>query len=253
MNKTEAMLKVEERIGQNLEVFLYEEYHDNRKTVYQIADDLKMNRNTLNAWFYRLKIPTRSGSEAAKLRYEGTTLKDRQEITKNARKKIDEYIKNGDFWLKGRFGEDNNAKCPKARQKISEYKKRNNPMHNEEYAMKMRVSMEQVLRDRATRQELLFKEGIEGIGYLPKFQHAEYKAIIDFAFLDEKLGIEIDGEAHTKIRSVVEKDKIRDKGLKDRGWIILRFPNYRIENDINNVLDEVVRVLDDLRREDMTG
>lgn len=240
MNKTKAMRRVEENIGRELIDFLQEEYHGKRKTIYEIADEIKVKRPTLNAWFKRLGIPTRNLSEAAHLRYENTSPEYRREITRNANKRVDEIIREGNFWLRGKFGEDNNAKKPEARRKISEYKKKNNPMHVEKYAMKMRVSMEQVLRDRATKHELLFKEAIEGRGYFPKFQHAEYKAVIDFAFIDEKIGIEIDGDVHYLNQAVREKDRKRDDGLRERGWEIIRFSNERIESDINNVIKEVI-------------
>lgn len=240
VNKTNAMRRVEERIGRELVGFLHEEYHTKRKTLYEIADELEIKRPTLTTWFKRLNIPTRSLSEAAHVRYENTTPEYRRELTRNANKKVSEIIEEGNFWLRGKYGEENNAKKPEARRKISEYKKKHNPMHIEEYAMKMRVSMEQVLRDRATIQELIFKKAIEEKGYFPKFQHAEYKAVIDFAFIDEKIGIEIDGDAHYLNRVVREKDRIRDKGLKNRGWEIIRFSNERIDTDLDNVVKEVV-------------
>lgn len=248
MNKTKAMLEVEATIGQELIEFLHKEYRENKKTIYEIADEINVKRPTLNAWFTRLKIPTRNFKEAAKIRYEDTSSEYRKALTRNANKRVDEIIAEGNFWLRGKFGEENNAKKPEARRKISEYKKKNNPMHVEEYAMKMRVSMEQVLRDRATEHELIFKKAIEERGYFPKFQHAEYKAVIDFAFIDEKVGIEIDGEVHFDVDNVKEKDIIRDKGLKERGWTIIRISNARVETDIDNVINEVIDVLEEVKK-----
>ena len=47
--------------------------------------------------------------------------------------------------------------------------------------------------------------------------------ILDFAFPNEKLGIECDGELwHEKCRNR-EDDRIRDEYLRKRGWKILRF------------------------------
>ena len=243
MNKTKMMRQVENRVGRELSEFLYEEYHTKRKTIHEVANEIEVKTPTLNSWFKKLNIPTRDSSEAAHVRYENTTSEYRRALTESARRKVGEYIAAGDFWLKGKFGEDNNAKRPEARRKISEHMKKNNPMHVEEYAMKMRVSMEQVLRNRATEHELIFKKAIESRGYFPKFQHAEYKAVIDFAFIDEKVGIEIDGKPHYLNQYSREKDKLRDERLRERGWKIIRFSNERIETDIDNVVREVINIV----------
>lgn len=244
MSKTTAMLRIEKEIGVELRCYLIQEYHQNKKAVGVIADEIGVKRSTLLSWFIRLDIPRRNQSEAAEVRYVGTTVEYRKSLTRNANKTVDEIISKGEFWLRGKFGEENNAKNPEARRKISEFKKRNNPMHIEEYAMKMRKSMEQVLRDRATPQELRFKQGIESREYFPKFQHAEYKAVIDFAFISKKLGIEIDGEPHYLNQFQKEKDRLRDQGLEERGWTIVRYTNDQIESDLDGVLEEVIELVD---------
>lgn len=249
VSKTKYMLTVEDSLGRNLEDYLQEEYHSNKKTIEEISKDIGVKNNTLKSWFIKLGIPTRNLSEAAKLRYEGTSLEYRQSITNNARKVIDEHIEAGTFWLRGISGEDSPTKRPDVRKKNSEHKKKHNPMFNEKHAMKMRQSMEQVLRDRATKHELLFKEAIEARGYYPKFQHAEYKAVIDFAFVDKKIGIEIDGDIHYMNTVVREKDVSRDEGLRERGWEIIRIPNKTIEDDLDNVIDHVIKVVDEKESE----
>lgn len=243
MKKTPKMHGVEKKFGVDIGEFLYMEYVENKRSITDISEEIQVNPATVSRWFSIFNVPVRDTREAAKARYEYTTETYRKELTKNARKRIDEIIENGDFWLKGKFGDENNAKKPEARRKISEFKKKNNPMRIEEHAMKMRKSMEQILRDRATIQELKFKEKIETKGYFPKFQHAEYKAVIDFAFIDLKIGIEIDGDVHLTNQAVKEKDRIRDEGLRERGWHILRFSNERIDSDIDAVIEEVIEIV----------
>lgn len=249
MRKTKYMLRVEESLGLNLEEYLREEYHNNKKTIAEISKDIGVKNATLKSWFGKLGIPTRNLSEAAKVRYEGTSLEYRQNLTRGARKVVDKHIKEGTFWLRGISGEHSPTKRPEVRKKNSEHKKKHNPMFIEKHAMKMRKSMEQVLRDRATIHELLFKEAIEARGYYPKFQHAEYKAVLDFAFIDKKIGIEIDGDVHYLNSTVREKDEIRDKGLKERGWEIIRIPNKTVEVDLDNVIDYVIKIVDEKESE----
>lgn len=245
MGKTRYMLSVEESIGRKLEEYLQEEYSVRKKTISEISRDIGVKCVTLKSWFTKLGIPTRNLSEAAKLRYEGTTLEYRQNLTSSARKVVDEHIEAGTFWLRGVSGEDSPTKRPEVRKKNSEHKKKHNPMFDEKHAMKMRKSMERVLRDRATEHELIFKKAIEMRGYFPKFQHAEFKAVLDFAFVDKKIGIEIDGDIHYRNKAVREKDDIRDKGLKERGWEIIRISNSAVEDDLESVLDYVIKIVDE--------
>lgn len=249
LNKTKYMLQVEEAIGVKLEDYLQEEYHQSKKTISDISKEINVKNVTLKKWFKRLDVPLRSTSEAAKLRYEGTSIEYRRNLTNNAREVINEHIEAGTFWLKGLSGEDSPTKRPEVRKRNSEHKKKYNPMFKEEHAMKMRKSMEQVLRDRATKHELIFKEAIESKGYLPKFQHAEYKAVLDFAFVDKKLGIEIDGDIHYLHTTVREKDKVRDAGLEERGWEIIRIPNKSVEEDLDKMVNLVIKKYDEKESE----
>ncbi len=243
MKKTPKMVEIEKRFGVNIDEFLYMEYVENKRTIDDISEELQVNPATIRRWFTLFKVPVRNLREAALVRFENTSEAYRKEITKNAHKKVEEIIQGGDFWLKGKFGDENNAKKPEARKKISDFKKKNNPMHVEEYAMKMRKSMEQVLRDRATPQELKFKEGIEARGLFPRFQHAEYKAIIDFAFISKKIGIEIDGEPHYLNQIRKERDRLRDQRLAERGWKIIRFTNDQVDNDLDSLLEVVIELV----------
>jgi very-short-patch-repair endonuclease len=53
-------------------------------------------------------------------------------------------------------------------------------------------------------------------------QHQFSKYCLDFAILDCKINLEIDGEQHYNETRVIEKDKSRDEYMIDRGWKIIR-------------------------------
>lgn len=244
MSKTTLMIDTEKRLSRDLKELLTELYHEERLTINEIANKINVRPATLKSWFKRLNIPTRSRSEASLVRFSNTSPEYRKAITREAHKKVNDIIDAGEFWLGGRV---KGTMSEEESQSISERMSNNNPMKKEKHAMKMRISMESVLRERATPQESKFKEAIESEGYFPKFQHAEYKAVLDFAFLEEKVGIEIDGDAHYLNKAVREKDRKRDEGLKTLGWEIIRIPNKEVENNLSETIAEVIATVERVR------
>lgn len=53
-------------------------------------------------------------------------------------------------------------------------------------------------------------------------QHQFSKYCLDFAILDRKINLEIDGEQHYNETRVIEKDKSRDEYMIGNGWKIIR-------------------------------
>lgn len=249
MIKTKSMLRVEDQIGEDIRDYLFKKYWEEDATTTEIGEALGIASCTVSSWFKKLGITARDRSEASVVRFSKTSEEDRKAITRSANEVVRETIKTGDFWLKGAEpGENNVAKRPEVRKKISEYRKINNPMFDEQHASKMRASMEEVMRKRATPQEKIFKTAIEKLGYYPKFQHAETKCILDFAFVDLKIGIEIDGIRHVTFPSVREKDEKRDTTLESEGWILLRFFNSEIENNLGECLRDVIEIVEANKR-----
>jgi very-short-patch-repair endonuclease/predicted transcriptional regulator len=249
MNKTRQMLKIEEVVGEDIRDFLFKKYWQENLTTTEIGEMLGVTSGTISSWFKRLGINARDRSQASFVRFSKTSEEERKAITKAANEKVREIIINGEFWLKGGIpGENNQAKQPEARRKNSEYHKKFNPMFNEESARKMRKSMESVMRKRATKHELLFKKALEKLGYFPKFQHAECTSILDFAFVDLKIGIELDGFSHMIHETRREKDIKQDEELEREGWIILRFFNSEIEDHLGECLREVIELVESNKR-----
>ena len=66
---------------------------------------------------------------------------------------------------------------------------------------------------------------------------------IDFAFPQLKVAIEADGEEWHASSEDIQHDKIRDSQLASQGWIVLRFTEQEIEDQIENVVNVIARVL----------
>ncbi|WP_280949671.1 DUF559 domain-containing protein [Methylopila sp. 73B] len=68
--------------------------------------------------------------------------------------------------------------------------------------------------------------------------------VADFAFLRQKLIVEIDGGQHA---FEAERDDQRDAALSALGFRTLRFWNVDVDENIDGVLETIVRALDERR------
>jgi very-short-patch-repair endonuclease len=92
--------------------------------------------------------------------------------------------------------------------------------------------------------EKIFREQLENKeikGWIQEYPIKRYS--LDFAFLEKKIDIEIDGETHN-ISSVAIKDTERDITLSKMGWKIIRIKAKDIRNNIVLVMDFIMKELD---------
>lgn len=94
--------------------------------------------------------------------------------------------------------------------------------------------------ERMSRPEKKFYGLLKSNGILEKYK-IKYglsvsKYFLDFAFLDYKIDVEIDGVQHIRNESNINHDKIRDKFLTDEGWSVYRISVKELE-DQNIILD----------------
>lgn len=96
------------------------------------------------------------------------------------------------------------------------------------------------LRNNPTPQEEKLWEYLKGkrIGSKFRRQHSVGGYILDFYNHEKKFIIEIDGGVHIS-NEAREYDAVRDKYFTDLGYVILRFPNYEIDNNIDEVLMQI--------------
>ena len=73
-------------------------------------------------------------------------------------------------------------------------------------------------------------------------QHGVGPFIADFYHAPSKTIIELDGEIHTDPKVRID-DKEREEYLKGCGYNIIRFHNYHVFNDLNDVLKIILRTV----------
>lgn len=84
----------------------------------------------------------------------------------------------------------------------------------------------------------LKEENIIGWEYRYRTGIYEY----DFAFINKKLDVEIDGSTHnhSKVKKI---DKRRDEWSKERGWTVIRFSAQEVKLNINKCISELKKYL----------
>lgn len=88
-------------------------------------------------------------------------------------------------------------------------------------------------------EELLWNALCEQqIGYKIRRQHIVSQYILDFAYLDNRLAIELDGGYHNKEDQQYD-DAVRTKNLEELGWRVLRFTNAEVFHDLESVLSQI--------------
>jgi very-short-patch-repair endonuclease len=96
--------------------------------------------------------------------------------------------------------------------------------------------------NRRSFPEEFFFEGLrineiqEKYTFIEKLSVGKY--FLDFALIDLKLDIEIDGAQHTRSPEAIEHDRIRDNFLREKGWIIYRISWQELRNTPDQVWDE---------------
>ncbi len=71
-------------------------------------------------------------------------------------------------------------------------------------------------------------------------QHPVGNYILDFACIEARLAIEVDGSQHSEMKS---QDNLRTAWLETQGWKVLRFWNNEVLQNIEGVLEKVLNTL----------
>ena len=107
------------------------------------------------------------------------------------------------------------------------------------------IQLSKNLRNNMTKQEIILwqylkQRQIFGIKFRRQAPIGNY--ICDFVSFEKKIVIEIDGGQHN-FGSQKEKDLSRDEILKSQGFIVLRFWNTDIDNNIEGVIKKIKEIV----------
>jgi primosomal protein N' (replication factor Y) len=84
---------------------------------------------------------------------------------------------------------------------------------------------------------------LDALGVTFRRQHAIPPYIADFACVELRLVIEVDGGQHGEAR-----DASRDAAMREAGWLVLRFWNNEVMENLEGVLQRIAEVTAALRQ-----
>ena len=184
------------------------------KTMKQISEELHIVRISLMRLCKEYGIKTRTISEDNHRRYSTMTKEQIKEQTKKANEGIRELFKN--------------------------------PQWKEEQIKKVMEAQ----NFKRSAPELLFEKLMNKNGYYPIAQYTEGMAgfLIDFAFPEIKLAIEIDGEYWHSLEKTQKRDRQKNYllGVK-KGWELIRIPASDFTNNSDHYIWEVIQTIETLK------
>jgi very-short-patch-repair endonuclease len=81
-----------------------------------------------------------------------------------------------------------------------------------------------------------------GKKYSIKREYSFFPYFIDFAFLNEKVAVEIDGSQHL-LPERKKRDNEKDELLISSGWTIVRIAEHKLKTEINAVFNDIEKIL----------
>ena len=106
--------------------------------------------------------------------------------------------------------------------------------HIKTFSRKLRIEMTDA------EKHLWLRIRMQQLGVKFRRQHPVGSYILDFACVELKLALELDGGQHAEI---IEKDAERTSWLNLSDWKVLRFWNNEVLQNIDGVLEEINNVL----------
>lgn len=101
--------------------------------------------------------------------------------------------------------------------------------------------------NRRSYPEKFFNKGITNNIFFKQFTIIEKmpfsKYFLDFAIIEKKVDIEIDGSQHFSTDEAIEHDKIRDNFLNDNGWTVYRITWKQLSANPSKEIDDLIKFL----------
>lgn len=95
--------------------------------------------------------------------------------------------------------------------------------------------------------EKLFQNLIEQNNLTEKYdivrEYSFFPYFIDFAFINIKLAVEIDGSQYWLKESKIKRDKEKEDALVAKGWKIYRIPEFKIKKDFSSIEKDFLEYL----------
>ena len=109
------------------------------------------------------------------------------------------------------------------------------------------------LRNNTTKSERLLWNKIKNnkLGYKFRRQHSIEKYIVDFYCPELRLIIELDGESH-KYNNQKNKDYIREEKLINLKFIMVRYENFDVLENLEDVLIDIKNKCDQINKNKLT-
>jgi very-short-patch-repair endonuclease len=126
------------------------------------------------------------------------------------------------------------------KKKISERRKAYLALHPEKVPYRLNHSSKRSMPELIFEKALVDYGFVKGVDFQSEHPMSLYQ--YDFAFLEQRIDIEIDGGTHTSDK-VVEIDKRRDQWSLERGWRILRLTASEVLKDVNACLNKLLEML----------
>ena len=127
-------------------------------------------------------------------------------------------------------------KAPRFRKRCKKYKRLQIIDDGKISRRRLIKNRAKVMRKKPTNHESILWSRLKLIkGFIPQYIVGSF--IIDFALPQIRLGIEVDGNSHRGTGK--HKDQWRTEKLNRSGWLILRFWNEEVENNLPAVMSKI--------------
>jgi len=90
------------------------------------------------------------------------------------------------------------------------------------------------------REELQSRGLVCGIDFIIQYP-LRYSFILDIAFPDQKLAIELDGAYWHSRKKHKRRDRMKDSILQKQGWTVIRFSDKEILENVSRCVDFVLK------------
>lgn len=131
-----------------------------------------------------------------------------------------------------------------------------NFLHSEDTKQKLRVKRIEYMKKNPDKTawrtsnlsypEKLFLDKLNDLKWGEKYsiirEFSVYPFFIDFAFVNEKVAVEIDGSQHL-LEERKERDVKKDNLLLENGWSVVRVTDKEIKTNLNNVIEKLDNIL----------